>query len=70
MAIDLHLEPGLLEPPRSKTVRLVLGRRGVRAIRAGAAADRVKLVQPFEDTHARSVEAAAATVLGMSGHVE
>ncbi len=34
--VHLHLEPGLLEPRRREPVRLVLRRRRVRTIRAGA----------------------------------
>jgi len=44
VAVDFDLEPRLLEPGRREPVRLILGRRGMRAVRAGATADRVELV--------------------------
>ena len=49
-------QTGLLEPRRRERVRLVLGRRGMRPIRTRPTADRVELVEPVEDAHARSVE--------------
>jgi hypothetical protein len=55
VAIDLDLEPGLREPRSGKPVRLVLGRRAVRAVRPRATADRVELVEALEDSHARSL---------------
>ncbi len=48
VAVDLDLEPRLLEPACREAMRLVLGRRGMGPVRAGAATDRVQLVEPLE----------------------
>ena len=70
MAIDLDLEPRLLAPRRRQLVRLVLGRREVRAVRARATADRVELVEPFENAHAVSLVAARAAADAFSRPAE
>jgi hypothetical protein len=62
--VDLDLEARLLEPCRREPVRLVLGLRRVRPIRARTAADRVQLLEPVEDAHA--AERRASTPLPSS----
>jgi hypothetical protein len=54
--VNVHFEPGLLEPRRRKPMGLVLGVRGMRAVRARPPTDGIQLLEPVEDAHARSVE--------------
>ena len=62
--VDLDFEPGSRQPRRTEPVRFVLCRGEVRTVRARATADRVKLVEPVEDPHGRSVEAERLAVVG------
>ena len=55
MASTSTSRPASTQPRRRQRVRLVLGRRAVRPVRARPAADRVQLVEPLEDPHARSL---------------
>ena len=60
-AVDLDVEPGFPEPRCCEPMRLVLGHRAVRAVRARPAPDRVELVKPLEDPHLRSLVTAEWT---------
>ena len=53
--VDLDGEPGLAEPARDEVVRFLLARAPADAIRAGARADRVDLLDPLENPQAPSL---------------
>src|SRR5439155_12458373 len=53
--IDLHLETRLAHPARGELVRVILVGAPTDTVRAGAAADRIELVQPLENPHGRII---------------